>query len=339
MGIEVEAPSVNRSGVDFGVGDKGIAYSLAAIRGVGVHAVEHLVETRQESPFIDLADFGRRIDPKIINKRVLESLIAAGALDELVPDRARLMAGVDRILGLATRVQESEAVGQSDLFGGSGGRDPLLLPVVEPWLTAERLRREHESIGFYLSAHPLDDYGPVLKKMRVQNWADFSEAVHNGASAGRLAGTVTGRQERRTRNGNRMAVLQLSDPSGSYEAVLFSETLAEHRQILEVGTSIVVLVGAEDRPEGINVRVQSVETLDDAAAHLSQLRIFLRGPEPLRNLKTSLPTGGQGEVSVIVLQENGQREIEVRLPDRYNVSPQVASAIRSVPGVVEVDLV
>ncbi len=339
LGIEVEAPSVNRSGVDFEVGEGKIAYSLAAVRGVGVHAVEHLVEVRQASPFADLADFGRRIDPRIINKRVLESLIAAGAVDELEPDRARLMAGVDRILGLAARVQESEAVGQSDLFGGSGGRDPLLLPVVEPWLTAERLRREHESIGFYLSAHPLDEYGPVLKKMRVQNWVDFSEAVRNGASAGRLAGTVTGRQERRTRTGNRMAILQLSDPSGSYEAVLFSETLAEHRDMLEVGSSIVVLVGAEDRPEGINVRVQSVETLADAAAHLSQIRVFVRDPEPLANLKASLPVGGRGEVSVILLQDSGQREIEMRLPDRYAVSPEVASAIRSVPGVVQVDLV
>ena len=109
--------------------------------------------------------------------------------------------------------------------------------------------------------------------------------------------------------------------------------------MLEIGNSIVVLVGAEDRPEGINVRVQSVENLADAAAHLSQIRVFVRDPDPLGNLKASLPVGGRGEVSVILLQDDGRREIEVRLPDRYAVSPEVASAIRSVPGVVQVDLV
>ena len=125
LGILVEAPSVNKSGVAFDVafdadGNGRIFYALAAIKGVGAQAIEHLVEARGDKPFRDLADFGRRINPKIINKRALESLIAAGALDELEPDRARLTAGVERILGMATRVQESAAVGQGDMFGGVG---------------------------------------------------------------------------------------------------------------------------------------------------------------------------------------------------------------------------
>ena len=117
LGIPVEAPSVNRSGVEFDVADGRILYSLAALKGVGAQAVEHLVEVRGDTPFRDVADFGRRINPRIINKRVLESLIAAGALDELEPDRARLTAGVDRILALATRAHDDGAVGQADMFG------------------------------------------------------------------------------------------------------------------------------------------------------------------------------------------------------------------------------
>jgi DNA polymerase-3 subunit alpha len=337
--IVVEAPSVNRSGVDFDVVEGRIAYSLAAVRGVGVSAVEHLVEVRQNGRFTDLADFARRISPKFINRRALESLIAAGALDELEPDRARLVAGIDRILGLAARVQESAEIGQDDLFGRSGEREPLLLPVVDPWLGAEKLKREFDAVGFYLSAHPLDEYAPVLKKMRAQNWAEFSEAVRNGASAGRLAGTVTAKQERRTRNGNRMAVLQLSDPTGAYEAVLFADALVEYRDMVEPGSSVVALVGAEDRPEGISLRIQSVESIEDLAAHLSQIRIFVRDAKPLQHVKTSLPGGGGGEVSVIMLNDDGRQEVEIRLKDRYVVSPQVASAIRAVPGVVQVELV
>jgi DNA polymerase-3 subunit alpha len=343
LGIPVEMPSVNRSGVDFDVefdqaGGR-IFYALAAIKGVGRQAVEHLVAARGDKPFRDLADFGRRINPKIVNKRTLESLIAAGALDELEPDRARLMAGAERILGMAGRVQENAAVGQADMFGAVEDRQPLLLPAVEPWLAAERLQREHDAVGFYLSAHPLDEYRAVLEKMRVQTWAEFTESVRRGASAGRLAGTVTARQERRVRSGNRMAVVQLSDPTGSYEAVMFSEGLSEYRDLLEPGRSVVVLVGAEERPEGINIRIQSAESLDKVMAGLKQIRVFVRDPAPLPSVEKQLVRRGEGEVSLVLLLEEGRREVEMRLPGRYAVSPQIASALRAVKGVVQVELV
>ncbi len=131
LGIPVDAPSVNRSGLEFepefdADGKGRILYSLAAIKGVGAQAIEHLVAVRGDAPFRDVADFGRRINPKIINKRTLESLIAAGALDELEPDRARLFAGVERILGLAAHIQENAAIGQGDMFGAVEARQPLL---------------------------------------------------------------------------------------------------------------------------------------------------------------------------------------------------------------------
>jgi len=339
LGIPVEAPSVNRSGVEFDVEGGRILYSLAAIKGVGPQAVEHLVEARAGSPFRDLADFGRRINPKIINKRTLESLVAAGALDELDPDRAKVHAGVDRILGLAARVQDSAVMGQAELFGGGGEAEPLILAAVEPWLAAERLQREHDAVGFYLSAHPLDEYRAVLQKLRVQTWAEFVESVRRGATAGRLAGTVTAKQERRIRTGSRMGVIQLSDPTGSYEGVLFSEGLTEYRDLLEPGRSVVVLVSAEERPEGINVRIQSVEPLDRLVAGLKQMRIFLRDAAPLRSVERQVAAKGEGEVSLVLLLEEGQREVEMRLPGRHAVSPQIASALRAVKGVVQVELV
>ena len=339
LGIVVEAPSINRSGVEFAALDGRIIYSLAAIKGVGAQAVEHLVAARGEKPFRDLADFARRVDPRLINKRVLESLVAAGAFDEIEPDRARVTAGVDRILGMATRTQESATLGQNDFFGGAGDREPLLLPVVDPWLPAEKLQREYAAIGFYLSAHPLDEYRTVLQKLRVQSWAEFSESVRNGATAGRLAATVTGKQERRIRSGNRMGAIQLSDPTGSYEAVVFSEGLSEYRDLLEPGNSVELLVSAEDRPEGINVRIQSVKALDKVMAGLKQIRVYLRDEAPLASVEKHLSGKGDGEVSLILLQDDGRREVEMRLPGRRPVSPQIASAIRSVKGVVQVELV
>jgi DNA polymerase-3 subunit alpha len=339
LGITVETPSVNRSGSGFDVVDGKILYSLAALRGVGDQAIQHLVEARGEKPFRDVADFGRRINPKLVNKRVLESLIAAGALDHLETDRARLTAGVDRILGMAGRVQESAAVGQADMFGAVDDRQPLLLPVVEPWLPSDRLKREYEAVGFYLSAHPLDEYRGALGKMRVQTWAEFSQSVRSGASAGRLAATVTAKQERRTRTGTKKGVIQLSDPTGSFEAVAFSEELQKYREFLDPGNSVVLLVAAEERPEGINVRIQSIESLDKVMAGLKQIRVYMRDEAPLTSVHKHLAARGEGEASLVLLLDEGQREIEMRLPGRYAVTPQVASALRAVKGVVQVELV
>jgi DNA polymerase-3 subunit alpha len=173
----------------------------------------------------------------------------------------------------------------------------------------------------------------------VQTWAEFVESVHNGATAGRLAGTVTARQERRIRSGNRMGVVQLSDPTGSYEAVLFSEGLTQYRELLEPGRSVVVLVSAEERPEGVSVRIQSVESLDAVMAGLKQIRVFVRDAEPLGSIAKHLGKRGEGEASLILLLEEGRREVEMRLPGRHPVTPQVASALRAIKGVVQVDLV
>lgn len=335
--IPVEAPSINRSGVEFDVEDGRILYSLAAIKGVGAQAVEHLVSTREAGPVRDLAGFADRIDPRMMNKRSLESLVAAGAFDEIEPDRARVFAAIERILGLAARRQDSAAVGQSELFG-AGGAEPVVLPSAEPWQAAEKLQREHDAVGFYLSAHPLDEYKPALERLRVQTWAEFSEAVHRGATAGRLAGTVTAKQERRTRTGNRMATVQLSDSTGAYEAVIFSEGLAEYRDLLETGRSVVALVSAEERPEGVNVRLESVEPLDKFVSGLKQIRVFVRDGSPLPSLQKQLVQKGEGAVSMILVLDEGQREIEMRLPGKYAVSPQIAGALRTIHGVDQVDL-
>ncbi|TIW46535.1 MAG: DNA polymerase III subunit alpha, partial [Mesorhizobium sp.] len=214
----------------------------------------------------------------------------------------------------------------------------LNLPATEPWLAADRLHREFQVVGFYLSAHPLDEYKAALQKMRVQNWAEFSAAVKRGAAAGRLA--VTTKQERKTRTGNKMGVVQFSDTTGQYEAVLFSEGLAQFRDMLEPGRSVVITVSAEDRPEGINLRIQTVQSLEDEASRIQKaLRIFLRDAAPINILANQLAVKGEGQVSFVLIKDAGQGEVEIELPNRYRISPQIASAMRAVPGVVEVELV
>ena len=235
LGLKVEAPSINRSGVAFDVDGNTIHYALAALRGVGRQAVDSIIAARGERPFADLADFGHRINPRAVNKRVLESLVAAGAFDAIEPNRARANAAVDTLLATAQRTQDDAVRGQSELFGGGAAPAPIMVGSPEPWLPAERLQREYEAVGFFLSGHPLDDYAAALKRLRVQSWSEFARAVKGGAGTGRVAGTVVARTERRTKTGSKMGIIGLSDPSGHYEAVLFAEGLAQYRDLLEPG--------------------------------------------------------------------------------------------------------
>jgi DNA polymerase III subunit alpha len=348
LAIKVEPPSINRSSVEFEVAGNTIHYALAALRGVGRQAVESVLAARGEHPFRDLADFAHRINPRTVNKRVLESLVAAGAFDAIDANRARAFAAVDAILATAQRAHDDAAMGQSELFGGAAAPEPLALPAVEPWLPAQRLQREYDAVGFFLSGHPLDDYAAALQRLRVQSWSEFARAVKAGASAGRVAGTVVARTERRTRNGTKMGIIGLSDPSGHYEAVLFAEGLALYRDLLEPGSAVLLFLTAEVQGDEVRARIQSVEPLDQAAAKMQKgLRVFLRDDAPIEGVARRLEPikvsssrngadHGEGEVSVVLMLENGN-EVEVKLPGRFKVSPQIAGAIKAVSGVVTVE--
>src|SRR6187431_754028 len=358
LGIKVEAPNINRSGATFEVGQNTIYYALAALKGVGPQAVELIVEERRKGVFTSLADFAARVNPRAINKRVIESLAAAGAFDTLDSNRARVFAGADAILAACQRSHEAATVGQNDMFGNAADAPTIMLPQIEPWLPAERLRREYDAIGFFLSGHPLDDYATVLKRLRVQSWAEFSRAVKTGATAGKVAATVVSRMERRTKTGNKMGIMGLSDPTGHFEAVLFSEGLAQYRDVLEPGAAVLLQLGAELQGEDVRARVLHAEPLDAAAAKTQKgLRIFVRDTRPLESIakRLSMPEAGQGSPSrgqptkpvavapgagdgdvSLVMMLDLETEVEMKLPCRFRVSPQIAGAIKAVSGVVDV---
>ncbi|MBR0894928.1 DNA polymerase III subunit alpha [Bradyrhizobium tropiciagri] len=364
LGIKVEAPNINRSGPTFEVSGNTIYYALAALKGVGIQAVEQIIAERNKGGvFTSLADFAARVSPRAVNKRIIESLAAAGAFDTLDPNRARVFAGADAILAACQRSHEAATSGQNDMFGSAPDAPSIMLPQIEPWLPADRLRREYDAIGFFLSGHPLDDYATALKRLRVQSWAEFSRAVKTGATAGKVAATVVSRMERRTKTGNKMGIMGLSDPTGHFEAVLFSEGLAQYRDVLEPGAAVLLQLGAELQGEDVRARVLHAEPLDHAAAKTQKgLRIFVRDTKPLDSIARRLnmpdaapapgaaakplaakpapaaapPAGAaDGDVSLVMMLDL-ETEVEMKLPGRYKVSPQIAGAIKAVAGVVDV---
>ncbi len=342
LNIKVEPPSINKSGVDFDVhgerdGSLTIRYAFSAVKGVGEGQAGALVAARGDKPFRHLGDLAARLNPREINKKVLESLAAAGAFDELEPDRARASGAVETILATANRRQGDVLAGQSALFGG-GGIEPLRLPNAAAWPSEEKLRREFEAIGFFLSGHPLDAYQGVLQKLRVEQWARFARSVKQGASVGRLAATVLERAERRTKSGGKMGIVTLSDPSGQYEAILFQEGLNQYREQLEKGASVLVTLQANVEGEDVRARITLVEPLDQAAARIQKgLRIFLREPAPLPSIGERLKGRGESEIILVLMLAGARGEVEVRLPGRYRIDHHIAGAIKAIPGVVDVE--
>jgi DNA polymerase-3 subunit alpha len=361
LDIRLEAPNINRSAATFEVAANTIFYALAGLKGVGGAAVDLIVEERKKGLFTSLADFASRANPRAINKRVIESLAAAGAFDTLDANRARVFGGAEAILAACQSAHEDKTIGQKSMFGGAADAPTIMLPQIDNWLPAEKLRREYDAIGFFLSGHPLDDYAVVLKRLRVQSWAEFCRAVKSGATAGKVAATVVTRQERRTKTGNKMGIMGLSDPTGHFEAVLFSEGLAQFRDVLEPGTAVLLQLGAELQGEDVRARVLHAEPLDAAAAKTQKgLRIFLRDTKPLDSIvkrlsgpdaptlntgrgapppKLTAPSGGAGEGDVsVVMMLNLETEVEMKLPGRFRISPQIAGAIKAVTGVVQVEM-
>ena len=342
LGIVVEPPSICRSGADFDVapgkdGKLAIRYALGAIKGVGDGQAASIVFSRGEKPFSSLADFARRINPREVNKKVLENLACCGAFDELEPDRARVFAGAETILACANRCADERQMGQNALFGEEQN-ESLALPKMAPWTAAELLRREFDAAGFFLSGHPLDAYRGVLKRLRLSRWSEFVVAVKRGASAGRVAAIVLDRAERRTKSGSKMGIVQFSDDSGQYEAIMFQEGLDQYRDLLEKGAAVLVTLSGSLEGDEVRARIVAAELLAAAAARAQKgLRIFVRDAGPLDGIKTRLSAKGEGEVSLVVMRDASGEEIEIKLPGGYPVGAEVAGALKAIPGVIAVE--
>jgi len=200
----------------------------------------------------------------------------------------------------------------------------------------DQLAAEFEAVGFYLSGHPLDDYMASLARMGIDTFAAFHDKVlKKGATAARLAGTVVHRQERRSKSGNRFAFVGLSDPSGQYECICFSDTLAHHRDLLEPGKAVIVRVEADADGGEARLRLQGVEPLDKATAGVANgLRIFLRDEAALESITACLSNAGKAPVRLVMQLDD--REVDIAIGNHFTVSPRVKAAIKAIPGVVDV---
>ncbi len=339
-GIAILPPSINSSSIEFEPEAGGVRYALAALKNMGQAAAEHIVAERGEVPFRDLADFMSRINPKTVNKRAIEALNAAGALEALEKNRAKVAKNVERLIEFGTRIAQDRQAGQTDMFGAASGTaaPPLVLAEGPAWGLVETLDAELAAAGFYLSGHPLDDFADQLARLNVMRWSDFSARVQaHGRAEARLAATVTHRQDRRAKSGNRFAFAGFSDPTGQFEGVIFADTLALAGDKLEAGKNVLVSVEGEAEGETVKVRVQSVQTLDEVLGKGTK-RIAITATELLQigDLYKHLSREGTLEIKLVVeLRERG-KAVEFNLGHNFSVSARQLSTLKTLPGIVHV---
>lgn len=350
LGIGLLPPDVNHSDVAFSVeknedGDLCVRYALAALKNVGSGAMESVVEARREGgAFKDIFDFAERVDSKALNKRLVENLAKAGAFDGLEPNRRRLFESLESVLGHGAATQADKTSAQAGLFGGdlSTANRPRLTEVPE-WATTDKLANEFEAIGFYMSAHPLEAYEASCRKLGVSQWMDVQSGRVPLSKGVKLAGIVGGRRIMTTSRGSKMAFVAMSDASGNFEVTLFSETLGSARELLDSGQPLLVTVNIDKKGDGpdaeLRLTANSVKSLDEEAAQAAKgMRILLNQDSDLGMLRSIFDghaKPGRGRIELRALNTD-QGDVDLALDRGFQVTAAFRQAVKSIPGVVDV---
>ena len=322
---------------------EGIRYALAAIKNVGEAAMETLVsERRRGGPFKDLLDLAQRLDSRTLNKRQLENLVRAGALDSLNSKRKQVFEAIDTIMGTAGAAARERESGQIGLFGEDEGAD-LRLPETADWAKMERLTHEFEAIGVYLNGHPLDSYAKSLERIQARTSVEVIGEGRSGSVT--MAGIVMSKKERTSSRGNRYAFVQFSDTAGNFEITVFSEVLAAASEFLEEGNILYIKARADFEGESVRFTALAMEPLDQVASRAGAgLKVIVEEASSLPLLLEVLDrvgganNGGNGKGRVVVVSRlDAGQEVEVRLPERYLISPLVLHAVEDIPGIKGVE--
>jgi DNA polymerase-3 subunit alpha len=346
LGITCLPPEINASLADFHVEkhEDGLAvrYALGALKGVGERAMELLVEERDaKGIFRSLDDFAKRVDPRLLNKRQLETLAAAGAFDAIEPNRAGVHAAAETILAVAQRTHESRTSGQGGLFGESepsGGA--INLPRSAVWSLADKITAEKDAFGYYFSAHPLDRYQHLVRTQGAREIASLGEiAIPEGGRVGAtIAALIEDARWRTSARGNRYLMASISDQSGQVLTTCFDELAAKDMEdVARAGGCAVLTVeldkrAGEDTPRVSVKRVQPFESIANVARLLVDLVVDDANALPRLSEMIGEARGGRCTVRLWApLSAEGQAELV--LGRNFRIDEELLARVAGLPGV------
>ena len=340
MGLTVVPPSVNSGAYMFGVNDEGhIIYGLGAIKGVGEGPIEAIVRARNEGgPFKDLFDFCDRVDAKSLNKRVLEALIRSGALDLLGPwpnkpgqlnmNRAVLSASQGEAIKAADQSAKNQDLGLMDMFGSlvPAGEDNVYDSYLKTpeWSDKTRLSGEKDTLGLYLTGHPIDEYENEIRHFIRNRIKDLQPARGDSQN---IAGLVVDMRVMKNKKGDKMAFVTLDDRTGRIEVSMFADVFAQYQQLLQKDAVLVVEgeVTFDDYSGSLKVRSKKVMQVVDARSHFARQLVLVIGHDQMdshfSNKLSSMLSARKGSLPVRIDYSGSDASVSLMLGEQWQVSP------------------
>ena len=319
LSINVFPPCINNSFADFLPKENTIYYALSAIKAVGYEAISNVINEREKNgQFLSLEDFIKRVSSKDINKLQLEGLVKAGAFDCIDKNRAKLFENVPEIIKQAKNFDEIDELNQINLFETSTNQEfKINFSTINDWDQSEKIKREFESIGFFVSDHPLKNYKQTLASYNVKNYQNFIEDIDLKECM--LSGTVMAIQEKKTAKGMPFAIVKFSDLSRMFEFFIFSELLVSNREKLKPGKSFLINVKRETLKTGMertNVsRIFPIEEISEKK--INDVSIKVDNIAKLSELKLNLIK--EGNTSVILDYVSKNKKYIFKLNDKRKI--------------------
>ncbi len=341
FGIELLPPDVNSSHEGFTPVGMAIRFGLAAIKGLGSSAVQMIIRAREEGgPFRSIYNFAERVDQRAVNKRVLESLIKSGAFDAVGPNRAAMMAVLDKAIEYGARAQRDKLSGQGGLFAEvvDAANDPSAdpgLPNVPPWSKKESLAFEKESLGFYASGHPLEDYAESIKGLTQFDSGNLGETAHGSQVA--MGGIIVDLSMKTTKKGDRFAMFRLEDQYGAVKVVCWPEQFNRYKSLIQSDEVVLVRGRLEIPDEGdVTIIAQELQQLERARSSAAWAIVVKMTERSVTNQNITklgdMVSRHQGTASILIEIEAADG-VTVRLRPqqffRVNVSPELTKEIQN----------
>ena len=328
--IKIVRPDINRCFADFRTDGENFYYALGGIKAVGFEAISNIVKERiKNGSFKSINDFLQRVDPKDINKLQLEGLVKAGAFDSLISNRQSIFNSIPNLITKSKNYFENKVAKQIDLFDESENEKDNLLSDVKDWNFEERLSKEFESVGFFISDHPLNQFKEIFREYEIIDYNDFinNEDYKNA----NIAATLLKIQERKTSKGNSYAVLKLTDLNNVFELFIFSDVLETNRELLKEGNSLILRLtksSNQDENRFRRINVQKISSLKDVLNKpIEEVTFNLKSLKELEEISKFLEE--KGNTLINIKFRNDEQNMFLRLEKKRKLDRKSINILRN----------
>ena len=329
LNVEIIRPDINECFADFRNDDTKFYYALGGIKAVGYEAISNIVQERNKNgKYKSINDFIKRVNPKDINKLQLEGLVKAGAFDNLIKNRQSLFNSIPNLITKSKNIFENKSANQIDLFSDEINEEESLISSIEDWKFEERLSKEFESVGFFISDHPLNQFKEIFNDYKIMSYQDFDNGENKNAN---IAATLLKIQERKTAKGTPYAVLKLTDLSSVFELFIFSDVLEINREILKEGNSLILTLVKSSSDEENRFRrtnVQKIASLKNLFNNpINEATFDLKSLKELDEISKFLTDPGNTQINIKI--KDNEMDLKFKLENGRKLDRKTLNLIRN----------